>query len=116
MIGGNTTLQLQVSSTTKNEIGEQVEAWNTVQSIKGFIDMMSGDSDSSKYNTKLVDATDVFVADYVPIDASINPENPDNVRAVVDGRVYDVKYIDDPMKLHKHLEIFLKYTGGVLNG
>ena len=116
MIGGNITLQLQTRSTTKNEIGEQVEAWATVQSIKGFLDMMSADSNSTNYNTKLVEATDVFVADYVPIDASINPENPSNVRAVIDGRIYDVKYIDDPMKLHKHLEIFLKYTGGVSNG
>lgn len=116
MIGGNTTLQLQTSITTKNEIGEQVEAWNTIQSITGFLDMMSADSNSTTYNAKIVDATDVFIADYKPIDASINPENPGNARAVVDGRIYDVKYIDDPMGLHKHLEIFLKYTGGVLSG
>lgn len=116
MIGGNITLQLQTRSTTNNAIGEQVEAWNTVQSITGFLDMMSADSNSTTYNAKIVDATDVFVADYKPIDTSINPENPDNARAVVDGRVYDVKYIDDPMKLHKQLEIFLKYTGGVSNG
>lgn len=115
MIGGNITLQLQMKTTTKNEIGEQVEAWTTIQSITGYLDMMSADSNSTTYNTKLVDATDVFIADYKPIDASINPENPDNARAVVDGRIYDLKYIDDPMKLHKHLEIFLKYTGGVLD-
>lgn len=111
MIGGNTTLQLQTSTITENEIGEQVEAWNTVQSITGWIDMMSADSSSTTFNAKLVEATDVFVSDYKPIDESINPENPDNVRAVVNGRVYDVKYIDDPMKLHQQLEIYLKYTG-----
>lgn len=116
MIGGNTTLQLQTKSITKNEIGEQVEAWNTVQSIKGFLDMMSADSNSTAYNAKVVDATDVFIADYKPIDVSINPENPDNARAVVDGRIYDVRYIDDPMRLHQHLEVFLKYSGGVVNG
>ena len=112
MIGGNTTLYLQTNTTTKNKIGEPVEEWNTVQSIKGFIDMVSADSNSTTFNAKIVEATDVFIADYKPIDTSINPENPDNVRAVVDERIYDVKYIDDPMKLHKQLEIYLKFTGG----
>lgn len=111
MIGGNTTLQLQVCSSVSNEIGEQVETWNTVQSIDGFIDMVSSESNKTTYNAKVVEATDVFISDYVPIAESINAENPDNVRGVVDGRIYDVQYIDDPMKLHEQLEIYLKYTG-----
>ena len=116
MIGGNTILNLQTRSATTNVIGEHDETWNTVQSITGFIDMMSANSNSTTYNTKIVDATDVFITDYVEIATYINHENPDNARAIVDGRIYDVMYIDDPMMLHKHLEIFLKYTGGVQNG
>lgn len=112
MIGGNKTIQLQIGTSEKNTIGESVFSWETVQEITGFIDMMSADSNSSTYLAKIAEATDVFIADYKPIDSRINPDDPNNVRAVVDGKRYDVKYIDDPMQLHKHLEIYLKFTGG----
>ena len=115
MIGGNITASIQVRTITENAIGEQVEEWQTVQSIKGWLDMMSADSNSTAFYSKIVDASDVFIADYQPINPSIEPENPSNARAVIDGRTYDIKYIDDPMHLHQQLEIFLKFTGGVVN-
>ena len=38
---------------------------------------------------------------------------PWNSRVVdEDGLIYDVMLIDDPMKMHKQLEIYLKYAGG----
>jgi len=36
-------------------------------------------------------------------------------RMLINDEVYDVLYIDDPMNLHQHLEIFLKYIGGQNN-
>ena len=36
---------------------------------------------------------------------------PAELKATIDGEDYDVTYIDDPMKLHYHLEIFLKKVG-----
>lgn len=116
MIGGNITASIQKRTITENAIGEHVESWQTVQSIKGWLDMMSADSKSTEYFSKIAEATDVFVADYVQINSNIDPENPSNARAVIEGKVYDLKYIDDPMHMHQHLEIFLKYTGGVAVG
>ena len=29
-----------------------------------------------------------------------------------EGKVYDIKLIDDPMGMHEQLEIYLSYTGG----
>lgn len=109
MIGGNATAEIKIRSTTKNEIGATTQTWTTVQSIKGWLDLSSGDSKYSSYNAKIQESTHVFVADYVSLDASIKAENS---RFVVDGNVYDVLLIDDPMEMHKHLEIFLKYVGG----
>jgi len=43
------------------------------------------------------------------LDSAVKAENS---RMIVNGGVYDVKLIDDPMGLHKQLEIYLKYTGG----
>lgn len=36
----------------------------------------------------------------------------ENARMVVNGKVYEILLIDDPMELHQHLEIFLRYVGG----
>lgn len=109
MIGGNTKAILQVSTTTKNEIGEKVQAWQDAVTITGFLDLSSGDSKYTTYNAKMQESTHIFVADYVALDASIKAENS---RLIVNGGRYDVMLIDDPMGLHKQLEIYLKYTGG----
>ena len=107
-IGGNLTAALQVYTTTSNAIGEQVKAWQTVQAITGWLDLSAGDSKYT-FSAKMQESTHVFIADYVPIDSRIKPEN---ARAVIGGKVYDVLIIDDPMEMHEQLEIYLKFTGG----
>lgn len=109
MIGGNVTAEIQTSTTSKNAIGEAVKAWQTVQSITGWLDLSAGDSKYTTYNAKMQESTHIFIADYVALDASIKAENS---RMIVNGSRYDVMLIDDPMGLHKQLEIYLKYTGG----
>ena len=109
MIGGNTMGVIQVNTTTKNEIGESVKAWADVQSIFGWLDIQAGDSKYTTYNAKMQESSHIFVADYVKLDSSINAENS---RMIVDGCRYDVMLIDDPMGLHKQIEIYLKFTGG----
>lgn len=118
MIGGNTTAVLQIRTTTRNAIGEAVQEWHDVPIIMpgreepglwGFLDLSSGDSKYTTYNAKVQESTHIFISDYVALDASIKAENS---RVVVNGGRYDVMLIDDPMGLHKQLEIYLKYTGG----
>lgn len=108
-IGGNTDAIIQISTTTKNAIGEQVKTWQDVQTLHGWLDLQSGDSRYRTYNAKIQESSNVFVCDYVQLDSRINAEN---ARLVNDGDVYDIMLIDDPMKMHVQLEIFLKYTGG----
>ena len=36
----------------------------------------------------------------------------DNARMVVNGEVYEILLIDDPMNMHDHLEIYLRFIGG----
>ena len=107
MIGGNIAAEVQVRTVTKNAIGEQVEAWATVQTLTGFLDYQSGSSEYTSYNAKMQESTHIFICDYVELDAKA-----ENSRMVVNGGRYDIMLIDDPMGLHKHLEIFLKFTGG----
>lgn len=119
MIGGNTTALLQIQAGhTRNESGARVPAWHNVVELQGFIDLQSGDSKYTSFNAKIQESTHVFVGDYVPIPATLEVDGQivqvcaENARMVADSQLYDVKVIDDPMGLHKHLEIFLKYTGG----
>ena len=108
-IAGNTIAQIQISTTTKNDIGESEKSWTTVQNIAGWLDLSSGDSKYTTYNAKIQESTHVFVSDYQTLNASIKAENS---RIIVNEKTYDVLLIDDPMELHKQLEIYLKFTGG----
>lgn len=109
MIGGNMTATIQKSNTTKNAIGETVVEWQTVQTLRGFLDLSGGDSRYNSYHAKVQESTHVFIADYVRLAHGVTAENS---RMLVDGLAYDVTLIDDPMGLHKHLEIYLRFTGG----
>lgn len=110
-IGGNTELIFQTSTDTKNSIGEQEQTWTDVQMIKGWLDLASGDSRYDAYYAKVQESTHVFIADYVPLDGRIEAEK---ARAIIDGKRYDVKLIDNPMgmKAGSQWEIHLKFTGG----
>lgn len=109
-IGGNTTIQLQTCSTSKNAIGEKVQKWATVNEIVGWLDLSAGDSKYSTYNAKIQESTHIFICDYVALESDINAENT----RVIDenGKRYDVMLIDDPLTMHQQLEIYLKYIGG----
>lgn len=109
VINGNTEAMIQIKSTIKNEIGEAVEYWADVQVIKGWLDFQSGQSNYGNFDTKLQESSHVFVSDYYNLDSRIKAENS---RMVIDSKVYDILLIDDPMGLHKQLEIFLDFTGG----
>ena len=114
MIGGNTKIDLQAKTTVKDDIGAAVVTWQTVQSIPGWLDLQSGESKYSSYNAKIQESTHVFVADYTPIEPKV--KKAESTRAVVNGEVYEVLLIDNPMELNRQLEIYLKYTGGQVNG
>ncbi len=119
MIGGNTKATLQVRTTIKNEIGESVKGWHDVIDLNGWLDLSSGDSKHATYNTKIQESTHVFVMDYKPIpdafeiDGEVVKVSSESTRLVANSKPYDVMLIDDPMNLHKQIEIYLKYTGGV---
>lgn len=118
MIGGNTTAILQVSTTTKNEIGEKLPVWHDVVELIGFIDLSGETTNRTTYNAKIQESTHIFVGDYKPIPDTIEVDGKvvgvsvENARMVANSQRYDVMLIDDPMGLHKQYEIYLKHTGG----
>ena len=110
-IGGNIKAIIQVYTTAKNDIGEPVQTWADVQSIKGWLDLSSGEARYTTYNAKIQESTHVFIADYVSLDSRITAETS---RIVINGKHYDILLIDNPMEMGtgSQLEVFLKFTGG----
>ena len=109
-IGGNITAEIQVKQgSTRNAIGEREHTWVTVHRVTGFLDLATGDSRYSTYDAKIQESTHYFICDYFKLSSKVKAENS---RLLISGKTYDVTVIDDPMELHKHLEIYLKYTGG----
>lgn len=109
-IGGNIKAIIQTSAVSENAIGEQVKSWTDRHSLKGWLDAAGGSSNYVTYSAKVLESSHVFLCDYMKLDDGIKAENS---RMVIEGNVYDVMFIDDPMNMHVQLEIFLKYTGGL---
>lgn len=135
MIGGNITALMQVNVPgQKNAIGERTSEWFDVVQFKGWLDYQSGDSKRSVYSAKIEESTHIFLCDFHSfkclsakwewnpfnfLEGIINLEleqdvdvTSENARMTINGKLYDVLLIDDPMNLHQHLEIYLKYAGG----
>lgn len=110
MIGGNKELIIQslMDTSSYDSNGKKIEKYeNKLNPILGWLDLMSGDSNYD-YKAKIEDSTHIFVCDYVnleTVDIEIS-------RALIENRIFEIKYIDDPMGLHQHLEIYLKLIGG----
>ena len=110
-IGGNINAIIQISTASKNAIGEMVNTWANVQTLRGWLDLFSGRASYSAFNAKIQESTHLFICDYVPIDSRVTAEN---ARMKINGKVYEITLIDNPMEMGSgsQLEIFLKYTGG----
>ena len=108
-IGGNTAAPFQVPTVSKNAIGEHVETWQDAQTIKGWLDLSSGNSGYTTYSAKIQESTHIFIADYVTPNFQA-----ESARAIINSKHYDVMLIDNHMEMGEgsQLEIYLKYTGG----
>ena len=106
MIGGNITAILQVKTSSKNAFGEKVDNWTDVQLLKGFLDFTGGDgSYKSNFKGSVEETTHIFICDY---DKVASEATPTQSRLIINGAIYDVLMIDNPMNLNQHLEIMLK--------
>lgn len=107
MIDGNVIAKLQVQKNSKDNIAGVVKGWQDLITLpNGFLDFVGGDASyKSNYKGKMKETTHIFICDYVEIKTSAT-----KCRLLVNDSVYDVLLIDDPMGLHQHLEILLKYN------
>ena len=108
-IGGNIESTIQILSVAQNDIGEDITTFENVRTVKGFLDLISGEANFSNFSAKIQQSTHVFICDFFEL-GQITSENS---RMMIGGKVYEITLIDNPMELNRHLEIFLKFLGGV---
>lgn len=135
-VGGNLIALLQVKDEgEKNSIGEREHIWVDVAAAKGWLDFGNGNSNDVNFNAKIQESTHIFLCDYQSfkglsgkwvwdalnfVNGVISDETLDNTvdvtsenaRMLINGQVYQIQVIDDPMGMHQHLEIYLKFVGG----
>lgn len=117
-IGGNKLAVIQIGNVAQNKIGEhEPDYTDALTGIVGWLDLSGGDSKHLNYNAKIQESTHVFLCDYFELIYKVDGKpdmkiTPENSRMVVDGEIYEIMLYDDPMGMHEHLEIYLKFTGG----
>lgn len=135
-VGGNIQALLQVKNIgAKNAIGEVTAQWVDCTSIKGWLDLSTGDSKHTTFYAKVQESTHIFLCDFTNLKnlstkwvwnpfnfltGVISQQNEqesvdvtsDNARMVIDGLVYEILLIDNPMNMNDHLEIYLRFIGG----
>lgn len=105
-LDGNITAELQTKiDGGLNDIGEQVTQWQTIATPTGFLDMTGQSTKYTDFAAKVADSTHVFLFDY---QGDIPAEN---LRMIIKGQIYDVLFVDCPMELKYHYELYLKYRG-----
>lgn len=117
MIEGNITATIQLKTEgKKNVIGEVEKTWSDVSSVLGWLDYASGQNELATYNAKIQNTTHYFLCDFTRWKSAIQDAGvtSENARMVIDGEVYQILLIDDPMGMHEHMEIYLQYVGGGL--
>lgn len=102
---GNINAIIEKKTSAKNELGEVINTFTTLMTVSGFLDYNGGESSENIYNAKVADSTHIFICDYV----ELPKEN--QLRMIINGEIYEIKLIDNPMGKNYHLEIFLKYVG-----
>lgn len=70
-----------------------------IELYNGVIDMLSGEEILANQNIQ-IESTHILIGPLADI--------KEGDRVIHNGIVYDVKYVDNPMNLNKHLEITLK--------
>lgn len=88
----------------RNSLGQIIHDFQESGSFDGWIDFLGGEESNSQ-NAITADSTHIIITFETSLEISIS----DRIR--FKNRDYEVTYVDNPMELDDHLEIFLKAVG-----
>lgn len=116
-IEGNTQARIQIRSVEPDEYALDKAVWKDAfpKPITGVLDLTGADV-SHRMMKRVEEADYIFICDYLELKADGKKLGTENSRMLIGDEVYEVLLYDDPMQMHEHLEIYVKYVGGQENG
>lgn len=105
------TSSFEIQQVTKESdgIGGYNETWKEFKAVEGYLDLVTGTDLNNTQNAITEDSTHLLIIpDYLP-------GITDKMRVVAENRTYDIDYVDDPVGIHHHIELYLTF-GGYLDG
>lgn len=84
-------------------MGEPILDWQTVHNVEGYLDLLTGDEVNSS-NSFIEESSHVFMLLEVVVDIT----NGDRIYNPRTELTYEVTFVDNPMELDSHYEIYCK--------
>jgi len=85
----------------ENELGQEIFEYKKVAEFIGYMDMLAGNESTDKL-AYLADSTHIILTK----DMTVNAKIEDKIE--VNGKSYEVTYVDNPVNIGHHLEIYVK--------
>lgn len=101
---------IQVEKSIPDGIGGHKKGWSPAITVQGYLDLVTGTDLNPVQNAFVEESTHILIVpDYTP-------GITDKMRIVDQhNRFYLITYVDDPVGVGHHNEIYCKY-GGVIDG
>lgn len=78
--------------------------WAVVHKLAGLMDMITGSDEQTYQNSLIATSQQVLISE----DISFEVLSTDRIRNPRTGIEFEITYVDDPMELNHHLEIYCK--------
>src|SRR5574344_1321568 len=85
----------------RNSLGELIYSFKKVAEVDGFLDLISGDR-SNLQNAEIEQSSHLFITFDFSQELTINDQ------LVYNRKFYEITFVDNPMELNDHLEVYLK--------
>lgn len=82
------------------------ETKDVTYTSQGYLDLISGTNDNTMLNAKVEQSTHILITEYFDWYKSLID---DKKSIQCDGKEFSITYVDNPVGLNHHLEIYLQY-------
>lgn len=87
-----------------DERNNPIMEWDVVHELDGLMDMITGSDEQTYQNSLIATSQQVLISE----DTSFEVLSTDRIRNPRTGVEFEITYVDDPMELAHHLEIYCK--------
>lgn len=87
-----------------DERNNPIVSWEVVHVLPGLMDMITGSDEQAYQNSLVATSQQVLISE----DTSFAVLETDHIRNPRTGIEFEITYVDNPMELSHHLEIYCK--------